>query len=470
MINQATQNDVQPSSTSKGATQALAIWVAQTTYDQLPDKAISRLRDFFLDWTGIAAFASGHAESSADIRVAVKRLDPEVGPATVVGEKRGFSWLYAALLNGCHAHSLDFDDTNRIQHGHPSAPVFAALFADSERLDTSGRVFFEAAAVGYEIACRVGAALGPGCWKRGFHMTSVAGIFGAVAAVAKIRKFDSHTIENAWGLALSKAAGSMQYLENGAFNKRLHPGFAAHDALQCAALAEAGLKGASSAFEGERGLLVAYTEEPRPAFLLDRLGENWLLLDTAIKPYPSCRLTHGSIDAAIKLRDSVPVEDRAKANLTVEISSTAYDIVGETSPDKITPKNTVDAQFSVYFQVAAAFLDGQVNWKSYDRITAPDLVQLTKRVTVKKNDDVPDGGGIVTVEVDGKKDTERVNVPLGEPENWIGAAKLREKFMLLSSQTYGNELAARIADRIMAFDAEDSVRSIIKLLPLQSGE
>ena len=166
----------------------------------------------------------------------------------------------------------------------------------------------------------------------------------------------------------------------------------------------------------------------------------------------------------------MPEEDRAKANLTVEISSTAYDIVGETSPDKIAPKGTVDAQFSVYFQVAAAFLDGQVNWKSYDRITAPDLVQLTKRVTVKKNDDVPDGGGIVTVEVNGKKDTERVNVPLGEPENWIGAAKLREKFMLLSSQTYGDELAARIADRIMAFDAEDSVRSIIKLLPVQSGE
>ena len=456
-----------PSKAEAGVTRALAEFVVEASFDRLPETVFPRLRSLLLDTLGITAFAAGHAESSPAINAAIMRLDPTEGPATAIGMPRGFSWLHAALLNGAHAHSLDFDDTNIVEGGHPGAPVISAALSDAERLGCDGRAFFEALAVGYEVACRVGGALGDGGYNRGFHMTSVAGIFGAVAAVGKLRAFDSQTIESAFGLALSKAAGSMQYLANGAWNKRLHPGFAAHDALICAELAEAGVLGAAAAFEGQYGLLVGYTDAPHPEILTHRLGEDWILLQTAVKPYPSCRLAHGAVDAALKLRAQVPEANRSEALITVELSPTGVKIVGEAVPQKITPNNTVDAQFSVYFQVAAAWMEGQVDWAVYDRLQAPELTGMAKRITVRENKSLPNYGAILTIQVGSKTLTETVRVPLGEPDNWIGDDALRHKFLLLARPTFGDARAAQIADAVLGCAPDTSVCSIAKLLRTQ---
>jgi 2-methylcitrate dehydratase PrpD len=287
-----------------------------------------------------------------------------------------------------------------------------------------------------------------------------------VAAVAKLRSFDAATLENAWGLALSKAAGTMQYLENGAWNKRLHPGFAAHDALVCAALAEAGVIGAAAPFEGKYGFLVGYTGAPHPRALTERLGEEWLLLQTAVKPYPSCRLTHGAVDAALALRDSFTAEERSRVTMHIEISPVSMQIVGGDSANKITPQNSVDAQFSIYFQTAAAWFDGQVDWSTYDKLNAPDRVALSKRISLKVNALLPANAAILTVEVDGKTLVNTVTFPSGEPENWIGDEVLRQKFLSLAGKTYGEQHAARIADRVQALDPDGSVGSVISLLRL----
>jgi len=457
-------DEAAPFPAAAGATRAYADFVVRTTLDDLPDGMVVRLRSLLLDMVGITAFAAGHVESSPSINAAIVQLDPDEGPATAIGMSRGFSWPYAALLNGAHAHSLDFDDTNAVQNGHPGAPVISAVLSDAERLGSDGRAFFEAMAVGYEIACRAGGAIGEGAWARGFHMTSVSGIFGAVAAIGKLRGFNAATLENAFGLALSKAAGSMQYLDNGAWNKRLHPGFAAHDALVCAALAEAGVIGASKSLEGKYGLMASYTGEPHPEILLDGLGKNWVAMQTAVKPYPSCRLTHGAVDATLKLREQVPPAERDGATFAVELSAAGMRIVGGATPDKVQPGNPVSAQFSVYFQVAAAWQEGQVEWSVYDRLRTPDLQAAAKRVTATVNTSLPNNAANVTVSVSGKTLRESVLVPLGEPNNWIGDDELRRKFMLLAVPVYGQDHAARIADAVLSFKPEDSVRSIVKLL------
>ena len=459
-----TGGELTPFPAAAGATRAYADFVVRTTLNDLPAGMVARLRSFLLDMIGITAFAAGHVESSPPLNAAIARLDPNEGPATAIGMSRGFSWAYAALLNGAHAHSMDFDDTNAVQNGHPGAPVIAAALADAERLDANGRAFFEAVAVGYEIACRAGGAIGVGAWARGFHMTSVSGIFGAVAAIGKLRNFDSRTLENAFGLALSKAAGSMQYLDNGAWNKRLHPGFAAHDAMVCAAMAEAGVVGASKSLEGKYGLLTSYSEEPHPEILLDGLGSNWVAMQTAVKPYPSCRLTHGAVDATLKLRDKIPQAERDGAEFKVELSPAGIRIVGGDTPEKTQPDNPVSAQFSVYFQVAAAWEEGQVEWSVYDRLHAPALQGTARHVTATANAGLPNNAAHVTVTAGGKTLTETVMVPLGEPDNWIGDAELRQKFMLLAVPVYGPEHAARLADAVMGLSPESAVSSILKLL------
>ena len=448
----------------EGATTTLARFAVEAPTDRIPAELTTRLRQFFLDWIGVAANAATYAESSVSIDAAIRRLDPEPGPATVLGGSKGYSWLYAALLNGCYAHSLDYDDTNMIEVGHPGAPVIAALVSEAERIDATAADFFAAMAVGYEITCRLGAGLTTDSYDRGFHITSVAGIFGAVAAVARLRGLSAEVTESAFGLALSKAAGSMQYLENGSWNKRLHPGFAAHDALLCTALAEAGVRGAAKAFEGTFGLLHAYSGKQNPNALTDGLGEDWVAWFTAIKPYPSCRHTHGSIDIALRLREQVPEAERLNATIEISIAPATIPIVGEDRPEKRAPKNSVDAQFSIFFQFAAAWLDGEVTWDSYTRLNDPSLAAVMKSISVKGDPSLPPAAAIVKIDCSGKTLSDTVIKPLGEPENWIGEGGVRKKFEQLAAPIYGQELTFRIADRVLKLEPASSIRNLITLL------
>jgi 2-methylcitrate dehydratase PrpD len=382
----------------------------------------------------------------------------------VIGEGRGYAWQWASLLNGAYAHTLDFDDTNQIQTGHPGAPVIAAALAEAERTNASGDSFLEALAVGYEVCCRVGGAIGPGGYDRGFHITSISGIFGAVAAVAKLRGLDRKAINDAFGLALSKASGSMQYLENGSWNKRLHPGFAAHDALLCVTMAEAGVIGASAAIEGRYGLLTSFTATPNPDVLTVELGKRWTLLRTAIKPYPSCRLTHAAIDAALDLRTRFKPENLHQASIRVGLSLVGMKIVGERLPAKLAPRNTVDAQFSVYFQVAAAWLDGRVEWSSYERLSASDILAMTPRITVVVDPNMTKAGASVIIDLDGTEISQTVEAPLGEPERPLSWENLEGKFMSLAEPVYGGARAARIAGLVRDIGPATQMKPVIELL------
>lgn len=208
---------------------------------------------------------------------------------------------YAALLNAAFAHSLDFDDTyaNGTLHAGVTAISAALTQAELSGSERSSEDFMLAVCVRYEVTCRLGRELGMASYERGFHNTSTAGIFGAVAAIAVLRRLSSEVVEMAFGLAGSKAAGSMQYLDNGSWNKRLHAGFAVHDAYMCVGLAEAGVVGATNAIEGKMGFLQAYSPGEKDLDRLVRgLGKEWCWLSSSLKPYPACRMTHCFIEIA----------------------------------------------------------------------------------------------------------------------------------------------------------------------------
>ncbi|HZC10168.1 MAG TPA: MmgE/PrpD family protein [Mycobacterium sp.] len=443
----------------------LAEFVAATPPELIPDEVIARLRRLMLDWIGITAFAGHHAENAGPVRAAVDKLDAGAG-GTVVGQAQTRSPLYAAFLNGTFAHSMDFDDTNIVEIGHPGAPVIAAALADAERVGVDMATFYDALALGYEVACRVGAALGPSAYDRGFHITALAGIFGAVAVSARLRGLDAETTGSAFGLALSKAAGSMQYLANGAWNKRLHPGFAAHDGLLCVQLAQAGVIGAAEPLEGRYGLLHSYTDAAQPEQLTQELASTWILLQTGIKPYPSCRWTHGAIDAALALRTNIRAEQRPHAQIRVWLSPTAYPIVGEPEPRKIKPTNTVDAQFSVYFQVAAAWLDGHIDWSTYQRLTDPDIAEIAAHIDVDQDANLPKNGSTLIIDAGGEQIGTTIDLPLGEPGNWISDDRLRDKFERHAGPIYGIPQSRGIATSVLDAPLGMSVRDLAARLRL----
>ncbi|MFZ2307603.1 MAG: MmgE/PrpD family protein [Rhodoferax sp.] len=451
------------------ATRALAHFAATAPLDSVPTAVRQRLKECLLDFIGNAAFAAAFAESSPAFRAGAAALAGGPCDITVVGEANGMAFMSAALLNGAYAHTLDFDDTNAWGSLHPGAPVIAAAMVEAERVKATGSDWLVALAVGYEVACRVGAALGNTAYDRGFHITGVAGIFGAVAAAGRLRGLNADTMASAFGVALSKSAASMQYLENGSWNKRLHPGFAAHDAMVAIAFAQAGVEGADAALEGRYGLLMGYTNAPRPALLTERLGQWWPSGETAIKPYPSCRFTHGAAEVAIQLhercsrelREEVTAALRAGARVQLRLSPKAVQIVGERLPNKVHPRNIVDAQFSVYFQVAVAWLDGRCNWQGYQRIGDPDVEALCAAIDVTADPDVAIAGAALSLGTSFNLDA-RVDDPLGEDSNPFTGAPLRRKFDDLAVPVYGGIRASEIANRVAALEQEIDTATLIR--------
>jgi len=443
------------------ATSELARFVEKTELNQVPDAVLQRLKECLLDFVGNAAFAAAYAESSPAFRAGALALGYAEGDATVVGEPGGYAPMVAALLNGAYAHTLDFDDTNTWGTLHPGAPVIAVALVEAERSHVSGSEFMVALAVGYEVACRVGAALGPTAYDRGFHVTGVAGLFGAVAAAASLRKLNAADIERGFGLALSKAAASMQYLDNGAWNKRLHPGFAAHDALQVLSFVQAGVLTASAPLEGRYGLLTGYTNDATPLALTDRLGQWWPSGDTAIKPFPSCRFTHGAIEAVLDLRKRLGgIPPSGPTSIQLRLSPKAVQIVGERLPNKVQPQNIVDGQFSVYFQAAVAWLHGKNTWNSYASLGDAEVMAQCAAIDVLADPQVGPAGAVATV-----GDTSAsIDEPLGESNRPFDGERLRGKFNSLASPVFGEDVAADIAAHISYIERESNVSSLIRSL------
>lgn len=430
---------------------------------EIPAECRDLLKTCLLDFIGIAAFAGRHAESSEAFR-GFTRLGVGEGRNCVIGEGRRYGAPYAALLNGAFAHSLDFDDTHAGGVLHPGAPVIAAALALAENGEVSGRTFLDALAIGYEVCCRIGMSLTSAGYERGFHNTATAGIFGAVAALGRLTNCKLDILEQAFGLAGSRAAGSMQYLDNGAWNKRLHPGFAAHDALVVLALAEAGVIGAAEPIEGRYGLLHAFTTQARPEALLDCLGERWELLDTALKPYPSCRLTHGSVDAALELAQQFDPATLEAAHYKLRVSPTAVTIVGKPEPNKLAPNNVVDGQFSIYFQTAFALLYGKPCWSMYDRIGDARLVALAQQMTVESDPRSSTLGCELTIETAGEQRSCNVQHPLGERSHRLEWPDAVDKFEDLAGAVWSPGRVQAIVDAMSAIDDASDMRSLIELL------
>lgn len=451
---------------TKSDTDELSSFVATTSFDSLSSDLITKLKDLVLDHIGVAASAAVTAESSDPFLTAIQGLDNGGGTSTVYGKGRKLSPRNAALLNGAFSHSFDFDDTLAVGASHPGASVIPAALAQAEASNASGRDLLVALAVGYEIVSRLSRALGDGAYPRGFHNTSTAGIFGAVAAIAKIKDLSETQVSNSFGLAGSKAAGTMQFLDNGSWNKRLHPGFAAHDAFMCVALAEAGVTGASNIFEGKWGFLHAYSDSPRLEGLTDGLGNQWLFTATALKPYPACRMTHSAIEIAARVSaDNSPA--RMPKRIAVRLSPACYNIVGVPSPNKRHPKTTVDAQFSIYYQVAVAWIYGaDLGWAAYEaaKMNDKDVADLCDMIEVVSDKDVLNLETRMVFDLEGQ-DTieERLIYPLGEQENPFDGDKVRRKFRSLAEPVYGVDATKSIMELISGLD-NVSTQDIMKLL------
>jgi len=199
-------------------------FAAGATFDRLPTQVVHRAKLLLLDATGVAIAAStfDFARRTADALTSMSS-----GTQPVIGLDARLALRDAALLNGVLIHGLDFDDTHVTGVVHVSASALPAALGVAVERHLSGADLLLGYVLGIEVAARVGAAAGGGMHRAGFHPTGVAGAFGAAVAAGKLTGLDAAQLADAQGVALSFAAGSMQFVEEGAETKRLHPGWAA---------------------------------------------------------------------------------------------------------------------------------------------------------------------------------------------------------------------------------------------------
>ncbi len=450
-------------------TEILAAYCANLKFADLPAEVQTRARFLALDLVGNMVRGRHDTESTPVLLNAARALGLAAGNAAVFGDNARYTPAGAALLNGAFAHSLDFDDTHAAGTLHPGAPVIPAAIAAAEMVGADGATVMAAIVAGYEVTCRLAVALpGGDHYDRGYHPTATCGAFGAAAAAARVFGLDAKGIENAFGIALSQAAGSLQFLANGAWTKRFQVGWSAMNGLAAAVLAKEGFRGASEAIEGKAGFLRAYAPNPVPERVIQKLGTEFELMETAVKPYPSCRYGHASVDAALALRAEHAIKPEEIERVTMGLPNKGMLLVGAPLARKQNPQNVVDGQFSGPFVVSAALTKGHMGWDSYEHLNDNDIRAMMPKVICEEDPEIQAEfpaymSGKVTIRARGQDFVKKVVVPKGEPANFLTEAELRAKFHGLADAVLGHERAAQLADAVLNLDKSGDVNAMMRL-------
>ena len=311
------------------------------------------------------------------------------GPASVFGLAHGLDAPIAALINGGLIHSLEYDDTHTGSIVHGSAVLVPAALAAGQATGASGAAIMRAYTLWYEVFIRIGLAAAGGFQDRGFQLTAIGGALCAAGIAADLKGLDADQTQAAIGIALSQASGVFEFLTNGATVKSMHPGWAAHAGLIAADLAQAGMTGPLTAFEGKRGLFAQFAGDrsasDRFAALIEDLGRRWHLQDAAYKFYPCCHYLHPFIEAA-RLLQAGGFSHLDVQSFDCGVPEGAAGIVALPWDDKIRASGH-SARWSLPVVVAMQLVDGSVDLASFEGPLSEGVADLAARASWHKLQD-----------------------------------------------------------------------------------
>lgn len=440
-----------------GPSAAIAAFAAQTRYDDIPAAVLERARIHILDGLGLAV-ASGKFPFAAPVLAAVEELG--AGPCTVIGSPQKASLRDAAMANGVLIHGLDYDDTHLQAIVHPTSAVLPTVLAIAEQKDLTGREALTAFCIGMEVAIRLGAAINGGMHHTGFHATGVIAHFSSAVAAGCLMGATERQQIDAIGIAGSTASGIQVFLEEGAWTKRLHPGWAAAGGITAATLARHGFVGPTRALEGRFGLFETHLHEWKKDvvehYLTDGFGETWMMADTALKPYPVCHFIHGAADAALELhRDIAGAEIDS---VDIYLAADTMKIVAEPIEQKRRARNEYEAKFSAPFVVAATLLKGRFGLPELTdaAIADPAVQALSARCTCHIDPDsrFPEyfSGGVRLRLTDGRELHRHVPVNSGAGDRQMTLGETTEKFLQNTGMVTDAPRAMAIREAVVGLD------------------
>ncbi|MFD4840507.1 MmgE/PrpD family protein [Achromobacter sp. NPDC058515] len=416
--------------------------------DAVPREVRTRATHLMLDALGIA-LASTQWDFSRATLSGLRELAGPGGDVPVIGYGQNLPMRDAVIMNALLVHGLDYDDTHPNGVIHATTSVLPATLGLGTRLNASGRDLLAAYVLGMETATRLGSAARGGFHQVGFHPTGLIGAFGCALAASRLLQLNADATVNAQGIALSVASGSLECLEDGAWTKRLHPGWAAAAGITAATMAKHGFVGPRAAYEGRFGLYASHLgllrEKCDLAMITADLGSTWETLNVAIKPVPACHFTHAFADAAGIL--SRQWDGAEIKRIVAKVPPGAMKAVCEPVENKLRPASAYEAQFSVPYSIATGLRFGRFTLDALDPSAWMDPQTLTLAAKVQC---VPDpeadfpryfGGEVIVELADGRKLSHAEPVNRGAPGRPISNEGIVAKFY---------ENAARAVDRAHA--------------------
>ena len=409
----------------------------------------------FANWVGCTIGPSQH-ETVQAVLTAVQMLEPSA-QASLLGRNEKVDIASAALINGISSHTWDFDDTHLKTIIHPAGPVAPAVLALAEHFGKSGREMLDAMVIGIEISCRVGNAIYPDHYDRGWHITGTTGMLGSAAACSRLLGLSVAQTQMALAIAASQPIGLREQF--GTMTKPFHPGGAARVGLMSALMARHGYTGSQRALEAPRGLLQVFSDKTDWREISEGLGERWEAALNTYKPFACGIVIHPAIDGCVQLRNEHGLKAQDIAGIELKVHSLVLELTG-----KKTPATGLEGKFSVYHSCAVGLIYGQAGEHEYtdEVVNRPEVLALRAKVVAVVDDSIDEASADLTIRtVDGRTLHRFVEHAIGSVQRPMSNEQLRAKFVGQSEPVLGAAKTVRAWELSMAVAKCSDMRDLV---------
>jgi 2-methylcitrate dehydratase PrpD len=425
----------------------------------VPTEVVARAKLNILDCFGVGLAASTFDFGA--VTLAGTHALAGDGDSPVIASAVRLPLRDAVLVNGTLIHGLDYDDTHADSVVHCSASALPVAFAVGLKHGASGAEMLTAYLAAVEADARIGMGANGGFHKQGYHPTGLVGAFGATLAAGRLMGLSESQLADAQGITLSTTSGVLEFLEDGAWTKRMHPAWAGVGAITAAALAQAGFAGPHRAYEGRFGLynvFAAHDVATEPGKAIAGLNDTWELMNVAFKPYPACHFNHAFADAALALRAQYDLKPEDIAELVALIHEKQVSVVCEPEANKKKPANSYDAKFSVHYTMAASIVRGRFTLDELedDALNDPTILGLCEKARYEIDPTSPFpryyGGEVIVRTKDGRELRHREQHNRGSDKNPLSTDDILAKFRDNAGRVFDTARADRVIDAVMGLD------------------
>src|SRR5688572_6606578 len=436
-------------------TRALASYLVKGRYEDIPEDVRHEAARSLVNFMAVAL--GGSVDQAVDI--AIRALTPFSGKPTaaILGRVERLDPLHASLMNGISSHVDDFYDTTPQNYIHPTSPVASALFAYASANRVSGREFVNAFVLGFEAESRIGNAVYPAHYDVGWHITGTAGIFGAAAAIGRLRSLTEQQMVWALGLAGTQAAGLREMF--GSMGKAFHPGRAAQNGYASAMLAESGFTAGERGLEGPRGFAAVQSATYDLSKITAHLGTDFNLRRNTYKPYPCGIVNHPTIEACIELHRRHGPKPTDIAAVRLRVAPLVLDLCNQPNDTK-----GLERKFSVYHGAAIGLVRGQAGLDEYTdaAVNDPAVKHVRERATATGDPSLTEDQARVEVELtDGRRLTWSIEQSLGNVHRPLSDDQLSDKFRRCATRALPTDAAGIVLDRCWRIAELDDVGALV---------